>query len=87
VAWRSASNPADAIRWSVLSVPCATLVPMLYIEWSVRRGRLSDRHLSRRDQRQGPVLVGLLSVLGALALLVGAFVGAASTSAAYVLVR
>jgi membrane-associated phospholipid phosphatase len=66
VAWRTAPTPADAARWALVGVACGTLVPLACIELGVRRGRLSDRHLTRREERVWPFLVGLVAVLGAL---------------------
>jgi membrane-associated phospholipid phosphatase len=39
------------------------------IWFGVRRGRLSDRHIGVREQRTGPLLFGLVSVLAGLTLL------------------
>jgi membrane-associated phospholipid phosphatase len=69
VAWRSAPSPAHGARWALLAVACGMLVPVMFLEVGVRLRRLSDRHLSRREERPWPVLVGLVSVLAALRLL------------------
>src|SRR5689334_20803025 len=69
VAWGSASTPAQAARWALVGLACGTLVPVGFIEVGVRRRRLSDRHLSRREERLGPLLVGLVATLAALWLL------------------
>jgi membrane-associated phospholipid phosphatase len=66
VAWHTAPTAADAACWTLVGVACGTLVPLACIEVGVRRGRLGDRHLTRREERVWPFLVGLAAVLGAL---------------------
>lgn len=63
IAWHGASSPADALRWAVLAVLFAAVVPMAYILVGVRRRRLSDRHVGVRRERPLPLLVGVASVL------------------------
>jgi len=66
--------PGEALRWAVLTVVFASLLPMAYIVYQVRRRRLTDHHVRVRRQRPVPMLVaigctalclGLLGVLGA----------------------
>src|ERR687886_1161693 len=63
VAWHSADSAADAVRWAVLVVLFAAVVPMAYIVVGVRRRRLSARHVGVRHERPLPLLVGVASVL------------------------
>ena len=69
VAWRTAPTAAEAVRWGLLAVLFASLIPFLYILRGVRRRRLSDHHVGVREQRPVPLLVGIASVLAGLALL------------------
>jgi membrane-associated phospholipid phosphatase len=66
--------PGEAVRWAALTVIFASLLPMGYVVYQVRRRRLTDHHVSVRRQRRLPMLVaigctafclGLLAVLGA----------------------
>ncbi len=67
VAVHSARSPGEALRWGGLAVLFATLVPFAYIVRGVRRQRLTDHHVGRREQRPLPLLVGV----GSVALLYG----------------
>jgi len=92
VAWHSAAAASEALQWALLSVLFAALLPFLYILRGVRRKRLTDIHVYRREQRPrvlsigiGSVIVGfaLLTVLGAprdLTALVGAMAVGLATS-------
>jgi hypothetical protein len=37
-------------------------VPLVYISWNVRRGKLKDLHVSDRAERQGPFRAGLVGL-------------------------
>jgi hypothetical protein len=52
-----------------LAVLFASVIPMVFVLWGVRRRRLSDRHVRVREQRFLPLLVGIASVFIGLALL------------------
>lgn len=92
VAWHSADSATEALRWALLATLFASLIPFLYILRGVRLRRLTDIHVKKREQRFGPLLVGvasvavgfvLLLVLGAprdLVALVGAMAVGLSTS-------
>jgi membrane-associated phospholipid phosphatase len=68
-AWAGAASPMEAVRWATVAVAFAALAPAVYIAHGVRARRLTDRHVSRREQRPGPLLVGVASCLIGLALL------------------
>ena len=55
--------------WGLLATVFVTGIPFAYILRGVRRGRLTDHHVGRREQRRVPLLVGLASAAGGLALL------------------
>ena len=86
VTLHSASSTAEALRFGGIAVLFATLIPFAYLVQGVRRRRLTDIHVRRREQRALPlavaitsaaVLFGLLLWLGAprdLIALIGAMV-------------
>jgi membrane-associated phospholipid phosphatase len=53
-----------------LAAVFAAAIPFAYIVRQVRRGRLTDHHIVRREQRHLPLGVGVASVLTGLVLLV-----------------
>ncbi|WFE50899.1 phosphatase PAP2 family protein [Micromonospora sp. WMMD1155] len=69
VSWHSASRPGQGLVWGLLATVFVTGIPFAYIVSGVRRGRLTDHHVGRREQRRAPLLVGLGSVAGGLGLL------------------
>ncbi|MFG1867785.1 phosphatase PAP2 family protein [Micromonospora arborensis] len=69
VSWHSARRPGQGLVWGLLATLFVTGIPFAYIVGGVRRGRLTDHHVGRREQRRAPLLVGLGSVAAALALL------------------
>lgn len=70
IAFHSAPTAVDAFRWALLTVLFVSIAPLVYILDQVRRRRLTDHHIVRREQRPLPMLVGVSSVLIGLALLV-----------------
>lgn len=69
VAWASTDSLGAALGWGLLSGLFASALPFAYIVVGVRRQRLTDHHIGRREQRAVPLLVGITSVIGGLALL------------------
>ncbi|MEK8108751.1 hypothetical protein NKG94_35250 [Micromonospora sp. M12] len=69
VSWHSARRPGEGLVWGLIATLFVTGLPFAYIVSGVRRGRLTDHHVGRREQRRAPLLVGLGSVAGGLALL------------------
>jgi membrane-associated phospholipid phosphatase len=70
VAWHATSTAAAAIAWGVTASLFASVLPFAVILLGVRRGRLTDHHVSVRQQRALPMLMGIASVLAGLGLLV-----------------
>jgi membrane-associated phospholipid phosphatase len=70
VSWHSTRGSARGLVWGLLATVFVTGIPFAYIVGGVRRGRLTDHHIGRREQRRIPLLVGLGSVAAGLALLV-----------------
>ncbi|MET8229360.1 phosphatase PAP2 family protein [Micromonospora sp. NPDC005298] len=69
VSWHSARRTGHGLVWGLLATLFVTGIPFAYIVGGVRRGRLTDHHLGRREQRRVPLLIGLGSVTAGLALL------------------
>jgi membrane-associated phospholipid phosphatase len=61
--------PGDALRWALISIVFASLLPMAYVVAQVRRRRLTDHHVSIRRQRRLPMLVAIASTVIGVALL------------------
>ncbi len=67
-AW--SSEAPGAIWYAVLYAAVAVPLPMLYVVWLVKTGRVTDFHLPNRHERARPFAVALVSALIAVALLV-----------------
>jgi membrane-associated phospholipid phosphatase len=67
-ALRSASNPAEGLRIAGVAIGCAVLAPALYIEWTVRRRRLTHRYPVHRAERYLHLAFGTACLLVAIAL-------------------
>ena len=69
VAWEASPTPAMAALWGGIVALSASLVPYALILRGVRRGRLSDRNISLREQRVRFGGVAIASLLAGLAVL------------------
>jgi membrane-associated phospholipid phosphatase len=69
VAWDSSPTPAMAILWGAIAALSASVLPYALILRGVRRGRLTDRNISLRQQRIGFAAVAMASILTGLAVL------------------
>ena len=69
VAWASSPTPAMAVLWGAIAALFASVLPYGLILRGVRRGRLSDRNISLREQRVRFGGVALGSILLGLAVL------------------
>jgi membrane-associated phospholipid phosphatase len=70
VAWASSPTPAMAVLWGAIAALFASVLPYGLILRGVRRGRLSDRNISLREQRVrfgGVAITSILLGLGVLA--------------------
>jgi len=70
VAWDSSPTAAMAILWGGIAAVSASVLPYALILRSVRRGRLSDRNISLREQRVRFGGVAITSILIGLVVLV-----------------
>ena len=58
------------LKWFVIAQFFLSLIPLINVIWGVRRKRLSDMEVTRREERTQPLLISLIStVLCMLALL------------------
>jgi membrane-associated phospholipid phosphatase len=69
VAWDSSPTPAVAVAWGAVAALFAGVLPYALILRGVRRGRLSDRNISLREQRVRFGGVAIASLLLGLAVL------------------
>jgi hypothetical protein len=69
VAWDSSPTPAMAVLWGGIAALFASVLPYALILRGVRRGRLSDKNISVREQRIRFGLVAITSILLGLVLL------------------
>jgi membrane-associated phospholipid phosphatase len=65
-----AAGGPSGLLWGLLAALFASITPMAYILRGVRRGHWTDHHVTVREQRRVPLLVGLASVAVGLGLLV-----------------
>ncbi|MFG2008807.1 phosphoesterase PA-phosphatase [Micromonospora sp. NPDC048868] len=67
-----AASPVEVgLGWALVGSLFCSIIPNSLIWWGVRRGRLTDHHIRRREQRRRPLAYGLLSVLVGLAVMIG----------------
>ena len=69
VAWDSSPTPATTVLWGAIAAVSASVLPYALILRGVRRGRLSDKNISLRDQRIRFGVVAITSILLGLVLL------------------
>ncbi len=66
VALSTASTVTEGLQWLTV-IGVGLLVPFGCIWWGIKKGKLTDIHVSRRSERLVPLLVGLMSLGGMLA--------------------
>jgi membrane-associated phospholipid phosphatase len=69
VAWDSSPTPAMAVVWGGIAAVSASVLPYALILRGVRRGRLTDRNISLRQQRVRFAAVAIASILTGLTVL------------------
>lgn len=70
VAWHFSPTPGDAIKWLGVSALFVVVLPFAFLVGQVRRGRVTDIHVRRREQRLPIILVFLASWCALIVLLV-----------------
>ncbi|MFI6273186.1 phosphatase PAP2 family protein [Micromonospora zamorensis] len=61
---------AAGAGWGALAALFSAVIPFGAILWAKRTGRVTDHHISQREQRKGVLLVGIGSVLVSLVLFI-----------------
>lgn len=69
VALTRSANQVKALGLALIIILSSSVLPMLEIGRRIRKGDASDPHLSRREERIKPLVFGLISTLGGLALI------------------
>jgi membrane-associated phospholipid phosphatase len=69
VAWDSSPTPAMAVVWGGIAALSTSVLPYALILRGVRRGRLTDRNISLREQRIRFAAVAIASILTGLTVL------------------
>lgn len=64
------SSLEQFLVWWAISAGAIAIVPLAFVLWGVRRGRFTDHHITLREQRTLPFIVGLVSVCAAIAVMV-----------------
>jgi hypothetical protein len=62
VSWQASSCWAERLRWWGIASLAISFTPFVHIRWGVRTGRLSDHHISIRQERLLPYLTELSAV-------------------------
>lgn len=66
----SARSVVDAVRLGLVPLLFAVVIPLAFVVLQVRRGKLTDHHISLRSQRRVPLLLAGLGVFVTLVYLV-----------------
>jgi membrane-associated phospholipid phosphatase len=59
----ASASPGSGFLWGCLAALFAGVIPLTVIAVGVRRGRLTDIHVVRREQRNTPLMLGICSVV------------------------
>lgn len=59
IAFRYAESPVQAVIWAFTYGILVCLMPLLYIVWMVRRGKIGDLHMKERQERLGPFVFSM----------------------------
>jgi membrane-associated phospholipid phosphatase len=63
IALMTAPNLLHAILWWIIAVLGISVAPFLFIMQGVRKGKLTDHHVSKREQRLVPLVFGLVCMV------------------------
>lgn len=69
ISLKAVPGTLEAIKWWSIYLVFSTVVPLVDLIWRRKTGRISDWHISRREERPVPMLFGLLYALLGLAVL------------------
>ncbi len=65
IAFRDAPSQQQALLWAAIYISMVCVLPIVYIGWMVRQGRITDIHMQVREQRLRPFIVSLLCTTAA----------------------
>jgi membrane-associated phospholipid phosphatase len=65
-----ASDAEGTYRFAILYFAIAIVVPLLYVVWLLKSGRISDFHMPHRGERVGPFVASLVCSLVGIGLLI-----------------
>jgi membrane-associated phospholipid phosphatase len=65
IALRDAQTREQAVIWALTYGVLVCLLPMLYVVWMVRRGRISDIHMRFRRERLRPFIISVICAAAA----------------------
>lgn len=60
IAFRYAETRSQGMIWALTYGVLVCLLPILYIAWMVKRGRIGDLHMKERHERIGPFIVSIV---------------------------
>ena len=69
IALITAPDPLHAFLWWIIAVLGISVAPFLFILQGVRKGKLTDHHVSKREQRFVPLVFGLICMILSFVLL------------------
>ncbi|WP_084517236.1 phosphatase PAP2 family protein [Microtetraspora niveoalba] len=72
VGWHQSHPAVTGLLWGLFAAVSGGVLPYALVLWRVARGRASDRHITRREQRLVPLAISIALVLGGLVVLVAA---------------
>jgi hypothetical protein len=60
IAFRDAESDQQALTWALVYGVLVCLLPLLFVAWMVKRGKITDIHMQVRHQRIRPFVVSLV---------------------------
>ncbi len=60
IAFRDAPSRGQALLWAAVYITIVCVVPIVYVAWMVRKGKITDIHMKVREQRMRPLIVSLV---------------------------
>lgn len=61
IAFQAANSREQALTWALIYVGLVCVLPLIYIAWMVKRGKITDIHMAVRQQRIKPFLVSIVT--------------------------
>ncbi len=60
IAFRDAPTRSQALLWASVYITIVCVIPIAYVTWMVRQGKITDIHMKVREQRMRPLIVSLV---------------------------